>query len=362
MYSLYQEFSDEKYSLAYLGDFSDDITTMLIDLSDTFIARDQQLSKLRKKASMLVAESFQNVVRHKILEHETISQNPYNKDFFQISVISDRVIISSANIIEEKYADTLISQIDHINSLDKSQLKQFKQEKLEFGNVSEKGGAGLGLIEMVRKSGLPLKKLLLPLTKGYRLLLLELEIPTGKDLNTHKKDISTTAQFYRKMTENGILLLYKGDFSSSSNFNIIEMLNNNFLKDGEVDPAKLKVIVAIIEVLQNVSLHGLSINGAKEGIFALKKIDDELFIECGNFVEQEEYKPLKELLDSVKMASSQELENMYKEKLSVSHLSDKRSAGLGIIEIARFTKNSFFYSFEKAPDNQYFFSIQFKTE
>jgi hypothetical protein len=87
MYSLYKEFSDEKYSISYLGEFSDDITTMLIDLSETFLAKNQELSRLSKKASMLIAESFQNVVRHKILENKIISQNPNNKDFYQISVI-----------------------------------------------------------------------------------------------------------------------------------------------------------------------------------------------------------------------------------------------------------------------------------
>jgi hypothetical protein len=362
MYSLYKEFDDEKYSMVYLGDFSDDITTMLIDLSETFLAKDQHLSRLWKKASMLVAESFQNVVRHKIQEHEIMSRNPHNKDFYQISVIDDRVVISSANVIEEKEAEKLNSHIDHINSIDANDLKQLKQNVLNFGSVNNKGGAGLGLIEIVRKSGLPLKKQFIPLISGYSLLLLGLEIPMNKDLKTHKTDINSTGKFYRQMTDNGILLLYKGDFSSSSNSNIIQMLTNNFLIEGEVDPSKLKNIVAIIEVLQNVSIHGKSIHGSKEGVFAIRNIDNELFIECGNFVKHENYESLKKILNSIKACSNDELENLYKQKLSASHFSEKHSAGLGLIEIARFTKNTFSYNFEETPENELFFSIKFKTE
>ena len=348
--------------MVYLGDFSDDITTMLIDLSETFLAKDQNLSRLSKKASMLVAESFQNVVRHKIVEHEIICKNKNIKDFYQISVTNERVVISSANVVAKKYTDSLNRKIEHINSLDNNQLKQLKQETLQFGSINEKGGAGLGLIEMVRKSGLPLKKQFIPFQNEYNLLLLGLEIPMDSNLKSHKTDINSTGRLYHQMTDNGILMLYKGDFSSSSNSNIIQMLNNNFLKEGEVDPAKLKNIVAIIEVLQNVSIHGKLINGSKEGIFAIKNIDGELYIECANFVKHENYEKLKNILSSIKACSSDELEKLYKKKLSISHLSDRQSAGLGIIEIARFTKNTFSYNFEETPDNQLFYSIKFKTE
>ena len=360
MYSLYKKFSNERLSLTYLGDFSDDITTMLIDLSETFLSKNPDLCRLSKKASMIVAESFQNVVRHKTAED--VSDPSCNKDFYQLSIIDDRVMISSANVIEDKYTDKINSHIDQLNSLDSNGLKQLKQDVLEYGAVNEKGGAGLGLIEMVRKSGLPLKKAFIPLNNVYNLLLLGLEIPIDRELKTHKTDIKTTADFYRQMTDDCLLMLYKGDFSNSSNFNIIQMLHNNFLKDGEVDPSKLKNIVSIIEVLQNVSIHGKSINGSKEGIFALSEIGGELFIECGNFIEQKNYEALKGMLQSIKASSNDELEKRYKEKLSASYLSGKDSAGLGLLEIARFTKNSFSYNFEEIPDNQIFYSIKIKTE
>jgi len=362
MYSLYKEFSDEKYSLIYLGDFSDDITNLLIGLSETFLTKNQDLSKLSKKASMLVAESFQNVVRHKILENDNFSHDICNKDFYQLSVTDDRVIISSANAIQAQYADKINSHIDHINSLDKASLRKLRQDVLKFGSLNDKGGAGLGLIEMVRKSGLPLKKAFIPFNNGYNLLLLGLEIPIDRELKTHKTDINNTGTLYRKMTENCLLMLYKGDFSSSSNFNIIEMLNNNFLKDGEVDPSKLKIIVAIIEVLQNISIHGKSISGSKEGIFAIRDINNELYIECGNFIKQESYEPLKEILESVKACNNNELEKLYKKKLGASYLSGKNSAGLGLLEIARFSNNSFSYKFEETSENQLFYSIKIKTE
>jgi len=52
---------------------------------------------------------------------------------------------------------------------------------------------------------------------------------------------------------------------------------------------------------------------------------------------------------------------MYKKKLATSYLSDDDNGGLGILEIARFTKNTFTYSFVETPDNEIFYSLKLKT-
>ncbi len=80
MYSLYKTFTKEKISLAYFGVFNDDITSMLIDLSETYVSKTEYLSKLSKKASFLIAESFQNLIRHGIIEKELISEIQYNRE------------------------------------------------------------------------------------------------------------------------------------------------------------------------------------------------------------------------------------------------------------------------------------------
>jgi hypothetical protein len=92
---------------------------------------------------------------------------------------------------------------------------------------------------------------------------------------------------YHEYVNDNVLLIYKGDFSSSSNINLIEMFHNNVLDNGELNPNKLKNIISIIEVLQNVSKHGKTINGVREGIFIIKNYNNELFIECSNFISQE---------------------------------------------------------------------------
>jgi hypothetical protein len=193
-------------------------------------------------------------------------------------------------------------------------------------------------------------------------LFLGLEIPIDKSVTEHKVSIKFTEKLYRKLVDDNVLLLYKGDFSSSTNANLIEMLTNNFLKDGEIDPDNLKNIVAVIEIIQNVSKHAKVIDGLREGFFAIKVLDGELYLECSNFVKHEDYEHLKKLLEQIKASNNAELEKMYKQKMASSYLSDDDTGGLGLIELARFSENSLSYDFTQTDDNEIFYSISLKTQ
>ena len=358
MYSFYKKFEEEEISFAYFGVISDVITDMLIDLSDNYLLKSKDSKKLSRKASFLIAESFQNIIRHGVLKKEDITDYQYKKDFFMITVHENRFIISTTNVIENKNISSLEDKITRINSLNKEELKALQMEILTDTSLSDKGGAGLGLIEMVRRSGLPLLYKFIPLTEGYSIIVLKLEMTLSGIPSEHKINIEEIEALYRKLTENDILFIYKGDFSEDSNKNLIELLNNNFEADKNIVSNKIKNIVSVIEVMQNVSKHGKTIKGNHEGILALSIKNEEIYIECSNFVKQEEYKPFKKHLKNIKKCSMEKLEQKYKKQVKFSIRNDAENSGLGLLEIARFTQNRFSYSFVETEDNEIFFSIK----
>lgn len=359
MNNLLKIFDKEKISLAYFGVFSDNITSMLIDLSETYISKTENLKKLSKKASFLIAESFQNIIRHSVVVCEDITEVEYNKDFYQINIIDDKITISSANIISNNQINSLSHHIEHINSLNSTQLKQLFRTSLEHASISEKGGAGLGLIEIVRKSGLPIYKKFIPLNETYSIFLLGLEISTINSKQT-TINLNSIEKSYKTFVKDDVLLLYKGDFSSSSNSSIIEILNSNFIKGDEIEADKLKNIAIIIEIMQNVSKHGKIVNGIKEGFFAIKKNNNELFIECSNYIYKESFGAFKKNLNKIKSSTKIEIDELYKKILSNSYLSSNNNAGLGLLEIARLTNNSFTFNFHETPEKEILYSIKVK--
>jgi hypothetical protein len=361
MYTLYKELSEERIFLAYFGLFKDDITDLMIGLGEDYLRKQDELKKLSRRASFLIVESFQNVVRHSVEKKETILGSGSRNDFFQISVLQDRIVISSVNVIKNSDAGKLDEFIDRLNSLSESELKELKNSTFLNAEMSEKGGAGLGIIEMVRKSGLPLKKEFIPLKQGLSLIVLGLELINSKKEKQHKVPIEHIKDIYKNLSEQNIVMLYKGDFSSESVTGIIEMLNNNFMKNGDTDAGQIKNIVSIIEVLQNVSRHGKVINGQKEGLFSLKNIEGDLFIECGNFIKQEDYPEFKAFLENMQSLEPDAFKKYYRKKLINSDKTEGQSAGLGLLEIAKYTQNAFKYKFTETPEGEIFFSITIKT-
>jgi len=66
-------------------------------------------------------------------------------------------------VIENSKIDDLTKILDHINTLDKEGLKELYKTQMREGRLSEKGGAGLGFIDIARKTGRKLHYHFLPI-------------------------------------------------------------------------------------------------------------------------------------------------------------------------------------------------------
>ena len=142
-------------TLAYAGEFRDTLTDRIIELSEIYLSSDETISKLRKKASFLVAECFQNVIRHGSKEAELIFDSPRRVESFVIRFYDKKCFILSENAIPNSSIGDLKSMLEDVNSIPRDQLRDMYIRLLAEAELSEKGGAGLGLIEMARGSGIP---------------------------------------------------------------------------------------------------------------------------------------------------------------------------------------------------------------
>jgi len=110
--------------------------------------------KLKKRVNYILLESLQNLFHHAEkmqvdAQHENHSASRcvvYRMNENDFRIVTENVILNSQ-------IDTLQHKIDFLNSMSCDQLKIYYQEMLNKNQMSAKGGAGLGLIEMARKSG-----------------------------------------------------------------------------------------------------------------------------------------------------------------------------------------------------------------
>ena len=70
-----------------------------------------------------------------------------------VSRESGKYKISTGNFITQDKVDVLKNKIDKINSMGKEELKDMYKFILNHQRLSEKGGGGLGLVDIARKTG-----------------------------------------------------------------------------------------------------------------------------------------------------------------------------------------------------------------
>ena len=95
----------------------------------------------------ILIEGLQNIIKHGDLSLENKQSS-----FFNLAIFEDAFICSFANLIYNEKIGDLFKNIDYLNTLDKVGLKSVYLETLTNGQISKKGGAGLGVIIMAMKS------------------------------------------------------------------------------------------------------------------------------------------------------------------------------------------------------------------
>jgi hypothetical protein len=103
-----------------------------------------------KKVLMLMIESLENILRY----NKQIDKNaPALLDHppeFQIYAENECFIIKSSNAILNLDIPGLDERLKYLNLLDKMEIKDLYKSTITDGKFSDKGGAGLGIIEMAK--------------------------------------------------------------------------------------------------------------------------------------------------------------------------------------------------------------------
>ncbi|MBN1597309.1 MAG: SiaB family protein kinase [Bacteroidales bacterium] len=107
-------------------------------------------SGIYKKILTVMIESLENVIRY--TEH--FENNKYILENYppelQISFDYDEYIIETANPILNDDIPELDEKLKLLNNLDKKEIKALYKNTITDGKFTEKGGAGLGIIEMAK--------------------------------------------------------------------------------------------------------------------------------------------------------------------------------------------------------------------
>lgn len=93
-----------------------------------------------------------------------------------IGKTSEGYFVSSGNLIENKDAQCLKARIEALSGLDKTALKKLYKEQLKKELPPGSTGAGLGLIDMAKRSSRPLEFSILPRDEQFSFFTLKVHV------------------------------------------------------------------------------------------------------------------------------------------------------------------------------------------
>ena len=89
--------------------------------------------------------------------------------------------ITSGNLVEQIAIPGVIEHCEKINRMDKESLKQFYKKQIKSPRKKGKRGAGIGLIDIVRKTGNPIRYKVSPVDGRNSFIVLSVRIQEEKE-------------------------------------------------------------------------------------------------------------------------------------------------------------------------------------
>ena len=165
---LFAEVCKEDGFYAYKGRISSEqINTTLEEIEQKLTETSTDL-KVKKKIYNIMVESLQNLFHHsEDMPKELIDRIGERYGIIIIEKQQDKFILTVGNFVSSDKVKFLTEKIEKINSLSAEELKEMYKFILNYQKLSSKGGGGLGLIDIARKSDGELKYEFYPYNDSY---------------------------------------------------------------------------------------------------------------------------------------------------------------------------------------------------
>lgn len=152
VYDFYVKMKRNNINLAYEGEITHQITKAFTSLTENNMMRDEDYNSVQKKVFHVMVECLQNISKHADNQFNFISSRD-GRGIFLVSKDKTEYNVTTGNVVKNEKIDELKQMLEHINRLSREDLNKLYKQKIREGRLSEKGGAGLGFIDIARKTG-----------------------------------------------------------------------------------------------------------------------------------------------------------------------------------------------------------------
>ena len=362
--TIHDKMRKERLLFVYRGEITDRNSLPLLTLLENEMKDDSYGFVGRKRLFMYVLENLQNIVKHGDRSgHGDMSLVAYSKT-------DDGYTITTGNIIASDHVNDLKKRLERVNKLDNNEIKTLYRQILDTSEFSNKGGAGLGLIEMAIKTGNRLDYEFVPVDKSFSYFILSKTVDSsGVGFNTSNRDqrfeSDSVLHLEHLMAENKIYMIWSGHLTPGIGEEVLSLTEAK-LTEEDIDSAlRRRVFNIMIEILENVSKY----NPGKEAeqkfgmpVVLVRLEKGKYVLTTGNLILNSQVGDLKDKLDKINSFGKEGLKTLFYESLSSQSIDTDSTGNMGLISMARKSGSKLNYQFEKINDLYSYFMLTVSVE
>ena len=154
IFGFYDKMEESNILLSFKGEITSDLLTSILQIMESKMENFAEKSKTKKKVYHVLVECLQNLYHH--VDEITAVDDKTKRArtaIFMIGKDPSNYNIMTGNYILSENIEGLTERMDKVNSMSVDELKVLYKEILNNDQYSDKGGGGLGLVDMARKTG-----------------------------------------------------------------------------------------------------------------------------------------------------------------------------------------------------------------
>jgi hypothetical protein len=342
----------ERLMFAYRGVVTNENSISLL----TLLEKEMESSEFgflgRKRVFMFVLESLQNITRHSSKElYADMSLVVYSKTDAGYTVTTGNVIPASAS-------ENLKERLDQLNRLDAKGIKEVYRQMLSVSEFSDMGGAGLGLIEMAKKTGNKLDYDFVSIDNDHSYFILSKTVDeggVGMHFGGREKVFQgkTISQLERLMAENNVYMIWCGHISADVGKEVLSFTETKLAEEDIETNLRKRVFSILVELLDNVAKYSPGTDAEKQfgmPVVMIKYADKTYYLTTGNLILNTQIYHLREKIDIINKYDKAGLKEFFIKSLSAQTIESDSTGNMGLIDMARKSGSRLDYQFEKVNE------------
>ncbi|MBR8537087.1 SiaB family protein kinase [Carboxylicivirga sediminis] len=149
-YQMYKTMKTNEINLVYEGEVTQEITKTFTSLTERSLEKSQESNTVQRKVFNVMVECLQNISKH---ADSLDDDEDERRGIVMVSHGERSYNIITGNVIKNEKVPELKANLELVNSLDKKGLSELYKKQMKEGRISDKGGAGLGFIDIAKKTG-----------------------------------------------------------------------------------------------------------------------------------------------------------------------------------------------------------------